>query len=59
VEKTRLGAADIDYDGREDFVLFSARGTGTRIRILKARYDTVRPGPDWNVSIPWADIRPY
>jgi len=59
VQKTRLGAADIDYDGREDFVLYSARGTGTRIRILKARYDTVRQGPDWRVNIPWEDIRPY
>ena len=59
VQKTRLGAADIDYDGRQDFVLYSARGTGTRIRILKARYDKVLQGPDWRVGIPWADIRPY
>jgi hypothetical protein len=59
VEKTRLGTADIDYDGREDFVLFSRRGSGTRIRILKARYDRIVPGPDWRVGIPWADIRAY
>jgi Stage II sporulation protein len=59
VAKTRLGAADIDYDGREDYILFSQRGTGTRIRILKARYDKAKPGPDWRIGTAWADIRPY
>ncbi len=59
VEKTRLGSTDIDYDGRGDLVLFTARGTGTRIRLLKTRYDKMVQGPDWRVSIPWADVRPY
>jgi hypothetical protein len=59
VSKTRLGTADVDYDGRSDLVLYSKRGTGTRIRVLKTRYERVRPGPDWRVGIAWADIRPY
>ena len=58
VEKTRLGSADIDDDGRDDWVMFTARGSGTRIRILKARYDKVVPGPDWKVYIPWNEVRP-
>jgi hypothetical protein len=59
VEKTRLGSADVDYDGRSDLVLFTARGTGTRIRVLRIRYDTVLPGPTWRIGTPWNDIRPY
>jgi hypothetical protein len=58
VQKTRLGAADIDYDGRSDFVLYSERGAGTRIRVLKSRYDKVIQGPAWKIGIPWAQIRP-
>ena len=58
VEKTRLGSADIDYDGREDWVLLTKRGSGTRIRILKSRYDKVVQGPDWKVYIPWTEVRP-
>ncbi|MEX1295599.1 MAG: SpoIID/LytB domain-containing protein [Candidatus Limnocylindrales bacterium] len=58
VEKTRLAASDFDYDGREDWVLFTKRGSGTRIRILEARYDKVIAGPDWKVYVPWTDIRP-
>ena len=59
VEKTRLGASDVDYDGRTDLVLFTDRGGGTRIRVLKSRYDKMVQGPDWKVGIPWSDIRPY
>ena len=59
VEKTRMLSADVDYDGREDYVLFSARGSGTRVRVLKARYDKVLQGPDWRIGIPWVDVRPY
>jgi hypothetical protein len=58
VEKTRLAASDFDYDGREDWVLFSRRGSGTRIRILEARHDKVIAGPDWKVYIPWSEVRP-
>lgn len=59
VEKTRLGAADIDFDGREDFVLFIGRGARTRIRVLRSRYDSVVPGPDRVVSFAWKDVHPY
>jgi hypothetical protein len=58
VENTRLAASDFDYDGREDWVLFTKRGSGTRIRILEARYDKVIAGPDWKVYIPWSEVRP-
>ncbi len=59
VKKTRIGAADVDYDGRTDLVLYSERGTGTRIRVLKTRYDRMVKGPSWPNGIPWSDIRPY
>ena len=60
VEKTRLGAADIDYDGRTDLVLYSrARQRSTRIRVLKTRYDKMLQGPDWKVGLDWSDVRPY
>ncbi len=36
VEKTRLGAADVDNDGMTDLVLFSRDPSGTRIRVLLA-----------------------
>ena len=58
VENTRLGASDIDYDGREDWVLYSKSGSGTRIRVLRARYDKVVKGPDFKVWIPWSEVRP-
>jgi hypothetical protein len=59
VRMTRLGTGDIDYDGRTDIVLFSERGSGTRIRVLKMRYDQVAEGPDWQADIPWSSVRPY
>jgi hypothetical protein len=59
VEKTRLGVSDIDYDGREDLVVFNGRGDRTRIRILKSRDAGVVRGPDWLTAIAWNDIRPY
>ena len=59
VQKTRLGAADIDYDGRVDLVLFSAHDDKTRIRVLKSRYDRMVQGPDWKYDAPWDDVRPY
>jgi hypothetical protein len=59
VEKTRLGAADVDYDGRTDLVLFSRHPDGTRIRVLRTRYDTVLPGFDLIEGLDWASLRPY
>ncbi len=59
VRKTRLGRSDVDFDGRTDVVLFSERGSGSRIRVLKARYDQMVEGPDWQAGIPWNSLRPY
>ena len=59
VEKTRVGAADVDYDGLTDLVLYIKRGSGTRIRVLKTRYDDMRPGKDIQRKVVWANIRPY
>ncbi len=59
VEKTRLGAADVDYDGMTDLVLFTRAAEGTRIRVLKARYDGVRSGFDVLEPIDWNSLRPY
>ena len=59
VRNTRVGAADVDYDGRVDVVLYSKADSKTRIRVLKARYDRMVPGPDWKISQPWDDVRPY
>jgi hypothetical protein len=60
VTGTRLGAADVDHDGRSDLVLYSKRGNGkTRIRVLNTRYDRMVQGPSWNVGHLWKDVRPY
>jgi hypothetical protein len=59
VTKTRLTAADVDFDGREDFVLFTARSGNTRIRVLRSRYDSVALGPDRTVRFAWGTLRPY
>ena len=59
VEKTRLGAADVDYDGMTDLVLFSRDPNGTRIRVLLTAYDAVRPGPDFVEGLDWLSLRPY
>jgi hypothetical protein len=59
VEKSRLGAADVDYDGMTDLVIFSRHPNGTRIRVLKSRYGTMRPGPDTVEPIEWTSLRPY
>lgn len=59
VEKTRLGAADVDYDGMTDLVLFSRDPSGTRIRMLLAAYGAVRPGPDFVDGLDWLSLRPY
>lgn len=59
VKSTRLGIADIDLDGRSDMVLYSRAGSETRIRVLKSRYVSMQPGPDWRVAFAWGKVRPY
>ena len=59
VTKTRLAAADVDYDGREDFVLLTAKTGATRIRVLKSRYASVTPGPNRIVGFTWGSLRPF
>lgn len=59
VKRTRPGISDIDFDGRTDFVLLTEDGTRTRVRTLKTRYDKLRPGPAWNVGLPWSKVRTY
>ncbi len=60
VKRTRLGATDIDYDGRTDLLLYSYRTEkNSRMRTLKARYDRMLQGPNIKVSIPWSAIYPY
>jgi hypothetical protein len=59
VSSTRLGAADADDDGRTDLVLFSKHADGTRIRVLKTRYDSMRAGMDIVEDIDYDDVRPY
>lgn len=58
-EKTRLGAADVDYDGMTDLVLFSRHPSGTRIRVLLSAYDTMRPSLDLVEGLDWLSLRPY
>jgi len=58
-EKTRLGAADVDYDGMTDLVLFSRDPAGTRIRVLLSAYDTMRPNLDLVEGLDWLSLRPY
>lgn len=59
VTNTRLGAADADHDGRTDLVLFSEHAEGTRIRVLKTRYDSMATGLDIVEPIDYDDVRPY
>lgn len=60
VKSSRLGVADVDYDGRTDLVLFSRDGDGTRIRVLKTRYASMKAGPDsHHGSLDWSTVRPY
>ena len=60
VEKTRLGKADVDFDGRSDLILYINKNGGTRIRVLKTRYDKMLAGSEWQESsFDWKDVRPY
>ena len=56
--KTRLGAADVDYDGMTDLVLFSSDPSGTRIRMLMAATDrAIRTR--FHQGLDWVSLRPY
>jgi hypothetical protein len=59
VERTRLGAADVDHDGRTDLLLFSRHADGTRIRVLKVRYASLAAGLDIVEPLEYRDVRPY
>ena len=60
VGKTRLGTADVDYDGRGDLIMYSEKKAGTHIRVLRSRYSRMIKGAEWQEgSIDWKDIRPY
>jgi len=60
VGRTRLGAADVDNDGRTDLVLYTRKESGTRIRVLKTRYSSMAKGPNTvEPSLDWTDVRPY
>lgn len=59
VAKTRLSAADIDYDGRTDLILHMDRNGGTRMRVLKTRYDDMKIAQEWQEPFDWKDVRPY
>jgi hypothetical protein len=59
VAKTRLGAGDVDYDGRTDLILYIDRNGGTRIRVLKTRYDKMVIAKEWQEPFAWSDVRPY
>lgn len=57
---TRLGAADVDLDGRTDLILFTREGDGTRIRALRARYTRLIRGPDLREpALDWSRLTPY
>jgi hypothetical protein len=58
-EKTRLGAADVDNDGMTDLVLFARHPDGTRLRVLRAGYQTLRPSIDLVERLDWLSLRPY
>jgi hypothetical protein len=59
VGSTRLGAADADDDGRTDLLLFSKHADGTRIRLFRTRYDSMRAGMDIVEALDYEDVRPY
>jgi hypothetical protein len=59
VQRTRLGAADLDFDGMTDLVLFGPHERGTSIRVLKTRYATMKAGPREVEPFEWRSVRPY
>jgi hypothetical protein len=60
IHDTRLGVADVDYDGLTDLLLFQKDGDGTRIRVLRSRYTSMEKAPSIAASgIDWQGLRPY
>jgi hypothetical protein len=59
VEKTRLGVSDVDYDGLTDLILHIDRNGGTRMRVLKTRYDRMQVAQEWQEPFDWRDVRPF
>ncbi len=59
VRTSKIGLADIDYDGRSDLIVYSADDKGTRMQALKTRYTTMKPGPVWRTGADVSEMRPY
>ncbi len=61
VKSSKIQAADIDYDGRDDLIVYSRDddGKGTRVRTFKSRYSTLKPGPGWRLGADLTELRPY
>jgi hypothetical protein len=60
IRTTRLGVADVDYDGMTDLLLFEKVDAGTRIRVLRSRYGSMEKAPGISEpSMDWEGLRPY
>jgi hypothetical protein len=60
IRRTRLGVADVDYDGLSDLLLFTKDGDGTRIRVLRSRYTSMEKAPVITApSASWQGLLPY
>jgi hypothetical protein len=60
IRDTRLGSADVDYDGRMDLLLFTKDGDGTRIRVMQSGYTSMKKLPGLTApNVAWEDLRPY
>jgi hypothetical protein len=60
VKTTRMGTADVNYNGMSDLVLYSKRANGNaRIRVLKMGYNRMYQGPNWNIGQRWSSVYPY
>ncbi|MBA2557423.1 MAG: hypothetical protein H0V12_08805 [Chloroflexi bacterium] len=62
IERIKIGAADIDYDGRTDVVMYEdlGEGLGTRLRTLLSDGATMT-GNFWldDVALEWSTIEPF
>jgi hypothetical protein len=59
VSISKLTSADMDYDGRGDLIVFSKKGSDTRMRVLKTGYDRMNKGPNKTISTDWDKLRTY
>jgi hypothetical protein len=60
IRETRLGVADVDYDGLTDLLLFQKDGAGLRIRVLRSRYTSMEKAPSVSApAVDWQGLRPY